>query len=282
MYIPGWIFVIGILAFLVYYISRSEDELIPETIRGYIVIFLWLVALITLPLSLYLFYSEEWLWAFILLLPTIIASIFSRIKSESNIVIPELGLFRKNTQEIIGRLIGKHNQYVETIRDDIEKVKKERLKLENQLGFHNKLKQFFQDIKDYPLATGSWPSGVIKSSELLAEKLSQSFLSQLINGYYLTEGTDILNYCFQFDGKEYNLVFIKTFENYSSVLIYENKTDLVYKFSLEIEAFKPGFWLVYLMAVMNAVRLEQSKQSRASKEVIRQAKESDLKKNFLT
>lgn len=198
--------------------------------------------------------------------------------------------FGKKDLYNIDQMIKAHNKRVKKVKN-LEEIKKARLKLEQELGLSVKLKQLYKYINLYPawyenskLTSHNepfWYSTAIKPDQLKIQKLGDSDFANLVDHYYLNKNTEILNYEYKMSQDVYNLIYIKTFEYFKSIYIYRNKTDLVYKFNAEVQAFKPGEWILHLLQIINTVSLDEMKQSNITSRKMQEFNDREIKQNFL-
>ena len=93
----------------------------------------------------------------------------------------------------IERIIQNHNAYVEQIKTEPDKIKKEREKLDQELGFGKRLRQFTVDIKQWPTWHNNpklgkdgvpwWKSKAIPPSDLVLKNFSDSDLKKYAAQY---------------------------------------------------------------------------------------------------
>ena len=163
----------------------------------------------------------------------IIYFIMKTIKQPADVTLHVIGNENFGQKDLyeINQIIKRSNAKVAKT-SNMEKIKKERIRLEVDLGLNFYLKQLYKYINLYPIWYKDtnlisnnepfWYSTAIKPDQIHVEQLGNSDFNNLIDNYYLNKNTEILNYQFQIEGDDYNLVYIKTFEYFKSIYVYKN------------------------------------------------------------
>lgn len=211
-------------------------------------------------------------------------------------------------------VIQTHLANVEKIKTDANKVRQEREKLDEELGFSKRLRQFVGDINnDYGTTYSNIKNYKAIGDQLTVKNFSELNLkSELTPQRKFANDEKVIEYQFTVGPNKYCLYVNKANKrelHYDSlnqtslayvIFIIENNLRLVFKAELfdeaneyphvgavfsydhhDLEAFKPGKWTEYLLKTMFEVRLEEQASQKAYREKMDNLRNENNKKNFI-
>lgn len=188
------------------------------------------------------------------------------------------------------RSLSKHENKISSVKEDSEKIKQEREKFNEELGLGQRIWRFIEDTRHYHAWLGNakkgdkearWESSAMSEKDFVLKKFSSSDLKQLVHqSSDFGENDEIIEYFFEVGENKYTLFINKNsridhnnnrgYITYHSVIIFENSKRIVYQAKVyqdsneggyfydhdELEAFKPGLWVQFLLAKMLDIRKE--------------------------